>query len=64
MTSNGYLRLGQQLRILVDNQQVAGDYRIRWDGLEYHGYEVSTGIYFCIMKAGEFTQTRKMILLK
>jgi hypothetical protein len=56
--------LGQEVRTLADNQQVAGEYRIRWDGRNDYGYEVSSGVYFYAMQAGEFTQTRKMVLLK
>lgn len=33
-------------------------------GLISPGYSVGTGIYFYQIKAGNFTQTRKMVLMK
>jgi FtsP/CotA-like multicopper oxidase with cupredoxin domain len=56
--------LGQEVRTLVDSRQVSGEYQIRWDGRNDHGSDVSTGIYFYSLRAGEFTDTRKMVLLK
>jgi hypothetical protein len=55
---------GQEIVTLVDEAHVAGYYTTTWNGCDTQGSEVSAGIYFCSMKAGEFTQTRKMVLLK
>ena len=56
--------LGQELRTLVDNDLTAGSYTAAWSGRDSHGAEVSAGIYFCTMQAGEFSQTMKMVLLR
>jgi flagellar hook assembly protein FlgD len=56
--------LGQEVRTLVDMDQKAGHYAVSWDGRDAKGIEVSAGIYFCTLKAGEFSRTRKMVLLK
>ncbi len=50
---------GQRVVTLVDGRQEAGYYRIRFDGSA-----LSSGIYFIKLKAGAFTQMRKMTLVK
>ncbi len=42
----------------------AGIHKINWNGKDESGTTVSAGIYFYEMQAGEFAQTRKMLLLK
>lgn len=56
--------LGQKIRTLVDCKQPAGSYQIQWDGQDNEGRNAASGIYFCRLKAGEFAQIRKMILMK
>jgi hypothetical protein len=54
-----YNVLGQRVLNLVDEYQTAGVKIVRWDG-----DSLASGIYFCHMRAGDFTQTKKMLLLK
>ena len=57
--------LGKEVVSLVDNMhQNAGYKNIRWNGLNKNGKQVVSGMYFFTIKAGEFKQTRKMILMK
>ena len=58
-----YNLLGQRVQTLVESKQVAGFHRVRWDGRDYSGKEVTSGIYFYQLKAGNFIFTRKMVLL-
>jgi 1-phosphatidylinositol phosphodiesterase len=55
---------GQEMITLVDENLTAGCYTTTWNGRDAHCQEVSSGIYFCTMQAGKFTQTKKMVLLK
>ena len=55
---------GQLIRTLVNQRKSSGIHRLLWDGKDAKGMEVSTGIYFYRLKTGEFTQTKKMVLLK
>jgi hypothetical protein len=56
--------LGQKVRVLVEAVQAPGSYEVRWDGLDNLGRRVSSGVYVYQLKAGEFTQARKMIFLQ
>jgi hypothetical protein len=56
--------LGQRVRILVDREEAAGFYNIIWDGTGSDGREVSTGVYFYRIRAENYVETRKMLLLK
>jgi len=59
-----YNVLGQAIYTLVDDQRAAGKYTIRWFGTDSQGREVSAGLYFYQIKAGDFVSVRKMVLLK
>jgi len=59
-----YNILGERIITLVEEKLSAGYKIVEWDGKDDQGRKVSTGIYFYRLKAGDFTQTRKMLLLK
>lgn len=59
-----YNVLGQSVRVLYDGYQEAGTQTATWDGKSGNGNELSSGIYFYRLKAGDFTQTKKMSLMK
>ena len=55
---------GFLLRTLVDELREPGSYSVFWDGTDGTGRPVPSGIYLYRMQAGDFVQTRKMVLLK
>jgi hypothetical protein len=59
-----YNILGQKVRTLVDEDKLQGDYRVVWDGKDDTGQEVSSGVYFYVVKAKNLVQTRKMTLIR
>ena len=59
-----YNQLGQTVRTLVQTRMKAGSYRINWDGMSEAGHGVSSGIYFYSLEAGDYSQIRKMTLVK
>jgi hypothetical protein len=59
-----YNLAGQKVRILLDEEMMPGDYQAIWDGKDDNGQRVSSGIYFYRFKAGDNSETRKMIMLK
>ena len=59
-----YNSLGQVIRTLVDNHFSPGTYKVTWDGRNASGAEVSSGVYFYKFTSKNFTQTRKMLMMK
>jgi uncharacterized delta-60 repeat protein len=56
--------LGQKVRTLVDESKFTGDYTVQWDGKNDKGEQLASGVYFYQLKAGEYTYSKKMVLLK
>jgi flagellar hook assembly protein FlgD len=59
-----YNMLGQQVAILASGQLAAGLHTVHWDGRDASGRLVSSGIYLYRLNSSEFTESRKMLLLK
>jgi len=55
---------GKLVKNLVSEQKAAGVYSISWDGQDKNGFKVTSGVYFYRINAGEFTMSKKMILMK
>lgn len=54
-----YNVLGELVRTLVDEVQQAGYYEV-----DFNGAGLASGVYFCRIEAGSFSQVKKMVLLK
>lgn len=59
-----YNLLGREVRTLIDERKSAGTYGIGWDGKDDLGNGIGSGVYIYRMQAGNFIESRKMILLK
>ena len=59
-----YDMMGRIVSNLVSSQQNAGNKSIQWDATNNAGQPVSAGVYLYSIEAGEFRQTKKMVLLK
>jgi hypothetical protein len=55
---------GQLVATLTDRSLPAGNYTATWDGTTVFGNSAASGVYFYRLHAGEFTEIKKMILLK
>lgn len=65
VTLEVYNVLGQKVITLVNNRlQLKGKHSVVWNAKDVHGNNLSTGIYFYRIKAGDFIQSKKMILIK
>lgn len=57
--------LGQEVKSLVNAKVIGGvSTMATWDGTDNFGQKVSSGVYFYQLKAGDFSETKKMLLLK
>jgi len=54
-----YNLLGEELAALVNEEKVAGYYTV-----EFNAAKLPSGVYFYQLQAGDFVQTKKMLLLK
>ena len=61
---NIYDVIGHKIKSLINMNQDAGYRIISWDATNDLGQSVSAGMYIYTIQAGEFRQTRKMVLLK
>jgi len=59
-----YNILGQKVRTLVDEPKRSGNYEMIWDGKDYTGKNVSSGIYFYTLEVDDHRETKKMTLMK
>jgi hypothetical protein len=59
VTIDVYNILGRKIETLVDGQQSAGNHQVVWKAKG-----ISSGMYFYRIQTGEFTETKKMLLLK
>lgn len=51
--------LGNEIAILVNEEKLAGEYEV-----EFNGQKLTSRIYFYQLEAGNFIQTKKMVLIK
>jgi hypothetical protein len=52
------------VKTLVNQEQVNGIYEANWNGDDNLGNKVSTGVYFYRIEAGDYIETKKMMLIK
>ncbi len=55
---------GREIYKLVDKFQKAGRHSIRWDGRDFHGEQVASGIYYYKIEALNSSKFRKILVLR
>ncbi len=56
--------LGREIRTLVNTEQTQGVHKVEWDGKNNFGSKVASGTYIYRIDAGDFVQSKKMVMLK
>ena len=64
VTLKVYNVAGQLVRTLVNGVKDANTYTVTWDGKNDRGGAVASGIYFYKMDTKDFSQTKKMVMLR
>jgi flagellar hook assembly protein FlgD len=59
-----YDAAGRRVRVLVNGEMESGLHSVIWNGQNERGRRVASGVYFYRLLAGDFEQTKKMLLLK
>ncbi|MCJ7783830.1 MAG: FG-GAP-like repeat-containing protein, partial [Desulfobacterales bacterium] len=61
---NIYDVLGRKVRTLIFKDLSSGYKSVLWDGKDNSGNDVASGVYFYQLKVKDFSQTKKMVLIK
>ena len=64
VTLKVYNILGNEIATLVNEEKPAGSYEVTFDAGANRRFALTSGIYFYTLKAGSFTETKKMLLIK
>jgi len=59
-----YNLLGQKVKTLLDSELQSGSHLIQWDGNNDFNQSVSSGLYLCRMKAGNYRELKKVVLIR
>ncbi|MFH1687767.1 MAG: thrombospondin type 3 repeat-containing protein [bacterium] len=59
-----YNVVGQVVTTLINKRLSSGEHIVVWDGLDYLGHSVVSGVYFYHLQTSQYSQTRKMLLLR
>jgi flagellar hook assembly protein FlgD len=55
---------GNLVKNLIKSKVSTGSYSVAWDGTDNSGTQVSSGVYYLLMKANNYQSCKKMIMLK
>jgi len=64
VTLTVYNDLGQKINTLVDQNMLSGLHEVQWDGRDYVGNMVSSGVYYYRIKTETHEIAKKMVLVK
>ncbi len=56
--------LGNEIATLINEEKASGTYNVVWNGADNFGRKVTSGIYFYQLKTPNYSETRKMIMMK
>ncbi len=59
-----YNSSGQEIRILINKFELPGLKLVTWNGKDNYGYDAIPGIYYYSLRVGDFSQCRKMVLIR
>jgi subtilisin family serine protease len=55
---------GELVKIIEERWMSEGAHSARWNGDDSRGRNVASGLYFCVLRYGDETETRKLVLLR
>jgi type IX secretion system substrate protein len=56
--------LGRKVKTLINKPYTFGKHTITWDGTDIQNNSVASGIYFYLIKSGNFQQTKRLLYMK
>ncbi|OGG02314.1 MAG: hypothetical protein A3F83_07960 [Candidatus Glassbacteria bacterium RIFCSPLOWO2_12_FULL_58_11] len=55
---------GRLVRILINENKETGTFQVNWDGKDKTGHSLPSGVYLYRLSAGNFSETRKLMIVK
>ena len=55
---------GRLVKALINQPLPAGRYDIGWDGNDHQGHRVASGVYFYRIQAGQWNETKRMVIVR
>ncbi len=55
---------GRLIKTLVDNQLFAGRHEFSWNGLDNQARAVASGVYYYVVKSGDYQSAKRMVLMR
>lgn len=59
-----YNLLGERVKQLVAGTKSEGLHQVRWDGTNDASQKVTSGVYVCRLRAGDFVETKRLVFLE
>ncbi len=59
-----YNTIGEEVKRIAEEKPIPGSYEIVWNGRDNQGNVLPSGVYFAILKMGNFTRVQKLILCR
>jgi hypothetical protein len=56
--------MGKEINTLVNQKMTPGKYDVKWSSINNNNQIVASGVYFYRIETGEFTDVKKMVLVK
>ena len=56
--------LGRDVAVLSNKRYASGEHTVSWDGRDMKGQQVSSGVYYCQIRANDLYDMKKMILAR
>jgi hypothetical protein len=55
---------GRRVATLIDESQTAGRHSVVWKGMNNRGIHVASGVYICVLSAGQDVRTSKLLIVR
>jgi len=55
---------GRTVKTLLSKNLASGAHTISWNGTNSFNHSVASGLYFCFLRAGDFTAVKQMVLVR
>ncbi|MEJ2545839.1 MAG: FlgD immunoglobulin-like domain containing protein, partial [Calditrichaceae bacterium] len=55
---------GRLVNTILNSNLMPGSYKVNWNGKDNKGKDISSGVYYAVVKASDFISTLKLVVIK